>query len=368
MIQDIDSAPSFHEKDTVDRIHEYREHLREDAENFLLHSALKELLVASEAEGRLSTKELEELATVQDDHSRYMPLAAKLVQKAMNWRTHNHMERHQLKDDDLSPEFRETIKRVGSELGMTNEVPIPDDDFEVAVVLGATVKPVAERTDYLYDALENGNSRAEILLGLGAERPMLAPDINNAKAYPYVEQSEVETNLLSFAAQDWFIRHGYDMPSVDPSTPSISWLRDRNYDSKYRYQTVSFEGDQNRPDWAPETIVNISAPYQKDHHPRANTGETIEFMVKLANIQSGDKALFISHQPYLLGQRFEIERLCLEPDIRVSVAGYESRNPNLPATVWGGEIAKAATKASELLAALHDAQESNQPVATRLQA
>jgi hypothetical protein len=329
---------------------EYQERLKEGAESFLLHPALQELLVAAEAEGRVSEEELMHLADIQDNHDQYLPAMADLVNKAMNWRqTDNRMERFHLKDDDLSPEFRDTIKRAAVELMMIEEAPIPDGDFEVGAVLGATVVPVVNRTNYLYDKLEAGGTRVKQLVGLGAERPMMAPDLRNAADYPYVEGTDVvETNLLSHAARDWFARHGYDSPAVDPSSASISLQKDVNYDSRYRFQTVSFNEDQHRPEWAPDTIVTISAPFNKPHHPRANTGETIEFLRKIAELKSGNHALFISHQPYLLGQKFEIERLCLDADIRVDVAGYAATNPNLPATVWGGEIAKAAKKAAEL--------------------
>lgn len=347
-----DASPFAHEKlpTNHETRSEYQDRIKEEAEAFLLHPALQELLVISETEGRITSEELTHLADIQDDHAQYLPAVANLVDKAMNWRqTDNRMERHDLKDDDLSPEFCAAIKHAASELMMINEVPIPEADFEVGAVLGATVVPVVNRTNYLYDKLEAGRTHVTHLVGLGAERPMMAPDLRNANNYPYVEgDGVVETNLLSHAASDWFAAHGYDRPTVDPSTASSSWYRDVNYGSKYRFQTVSFEDGQHRPKWAPETIVTLSAPFEKGHHPRANTGETIEFLRQIAELKSGDRALFISHQPYLLGQKFEVERLCLDSDIRVDVAGYAANNPNLPATVWGGEIAKAAKKAEEL--------------------
>lgn len=330
---------------------EYRERLKDEADAFLFHPALQELLVASEAEGRISEEEINELIAAQDDLEAYPGVVARLVHKAMNWRNDPKMERHQLKDDDLSPEFRATIKRVGAELSMTEAEPIPEGDYAVAAVFGATVAPVASRTDFLYDALERGDVTAKYLIGLGAERPMLAPDLKNAGKYPYVNDSQVETNLLAFAAKDWFERHGYDAPHVDAHSPMTSWQRDANYDSRYQVQTVSFDDGQRRPEWTPEVIVNLSAPYKKDSQPRANTGETIAFLSRIAELKPGDKALFISHQPYLLGQKFETERLCLEGDLRVTIAGYEAR-VNPPATVWGGEIAKAAEKAQQLREAL----------------
>lgn len=330
---------------------EYREQLRDQAEAFLFHPALQELVVAAEAEGRVTEEDMTELIAAQDDLENYPDAIAKLVHKAMNWRHDPKMERHQLKDDDLSPEFRSAIKRIAAELSMTDAEPIPQGHYDVAAVLGATVGPVANRTDFLYDALEGGEATAQYVVGLGAERPMLAPDLKNADKYPYVRESLVETNLLSFAERDWFERNGYDLPHIDTHAPTTSLLRDANYDSRYQVQTVSFEASQHRPAWAPEVIVNLSAPYQKDHHPRANTGETIAFLSRLANLQPGNHALFISHQPYLLGQKFEIERMCLDDDLRVTVAGYEAR-VDPPATVWGGEIAKAVQKAQQLREAL----------------
>jgi hypothetical protein len=336
------------EKQALKEQEAYHERLLEDTEAFLFHPALQELLVASEAEGRISEDELNELVEVQDDPDAYPSVVARLVHKAMNWRNDPKMERHQLKDDDLSPEFRQVIKDAAAELGMTREVPIPDEHYKVAAVLGATVAPVASRTNFLYDSFENGIGNAELLVGLGAERPMLAPDLRNAETYTYVNNSEVETSLLSFAAQDWFDKNGYDTPSVDLSSPTVSWFKDANYESRFRFQTVNFEDGQNKPDWAPETIVNISAPYRRDHHTRANTGETIDFLCRTAELQPGDKALFVSHQPYLLGQKFEIERICYENGVEATLAGYGTSNPNLAATVWGGEIAKAAEKAQQL--------------------
>jgi len=331
---------------------EYREHLRDEAETFLYSPALQKLLAASEAEGRISQEEMAELANVQGNPDEYPSLVASLVHKVMNWRHDPKMERHQLKDDDLSDEYREAIRQAAGELMMTDEVPIPHENYEIAAVLGATVAPVANRTNYLYDALERGDCRAKFLVGLGAERPMMPPDLRNAGPYAYVELSEVETDLLTYASRRWLVEHGYDIPTIDKGSLSNSWLNDRNYGSQYRYQTVSYEDDQHRPDWAPDTIVNLSAPYNHAHHPRANTGETIDFMIKLAELKEGDKALFVSHQPYLLGQKFEIERICLEHGVQVDVAGYESNNAKVTATVLGGEIAKAAQKAQQLREAL----------------
>jgi len=342
----------------VDEMHEYLDRLRDGAEKFLLKPALKKIIFASEAEERLNPEEVDALliAEAEGDTKTQLQLTAKLVQEGLDWRTDANgkvLERHEMPDDkDLSDEYRSIIKDAIDELDeMNREIPIPKKRYKRAAVLGATVGPVAGRTEYLFSKLEESEASAESIVGLGAERLLNAVDLRNSTAYPYVNDSKVETDLLSFAQQAWFTEHGFDTPQIDRYPSATSLLRDQNYDSRYGFQTVSFAEGQKKPDWAPETIVNVSAPYNKAHHQRANTGETINFLKEITDSQEGDEWLFISHQPYVLGQRFEIERICLEGGLRADVAGYKSQNlNNLPATLLGGEIGKAAQKAAELIA------------------
>lgn len=348
------------EKINTPETESYHDFLRDNAEQFLAHPALEKLIVASEALGRLTETDMAELIAARNaGKAEYLGCVAKLVQKAMDWRTAPDgtiLERWETpKDSDLPPEYCEAIKQAGIELMMNDEVPVPDKSFTVGAVFGATVVPIAKRTDFLYDSLENGVGHVDTLLNLGAERSLGPVDRKNAETYPFVNDAAVETDLLDFAAADWYTRHGYDTPTISHHGATTSLRRGATYDTKYDIHMI--DAGKNKPAWAPETSFSLSAPYDKTHHPRANTGETLDFALELAEVKPGDSMLVISHQPYLLGQLFEAQRAGVKYGIRVEGAGYGNLNPALPATIWGGEIAKAATKASELLDAIAQAQE-----------
>jgi|GEM_PF-3296925 len=347
MTTHIDRIPSQEHFDSRD----YRERLQREAEEILFHPSLAHLLTVAAEEHNISEASIEALANTPDTYT-YALTVAKLAKTILDRREGSGIERHQLRDDDLSSRMRETIRRTVNELHMTTETPVPSGSFEIAAVLGATVAPIAKRTDYLYDALEAGTANTSILIGLGAERRLLDVDTKYAHLYPYVSAAEVETELLAHAAQDWFTKNGYTAPVIDRSAPIETFTKDATLGSSHRIQTVTFEDEQSRPGWAPGMIINLSAPFQKTHHPRANTGETVRFLLALADLAPGDRLLFVSSQPYLLGQKFEIQRLCLEAGVEVEVAGYGIDSARLSASALGDEIAKATAKAAALYTAL----------------
>lgn len=364
-VLDLPSTSEQTEKINMQETEKYHDRLRDTAEQFLAHPALEKLIVASEALGRLTETDMADLVAARDSgKSDYLSCVARLVQKAMDWRTAPDgtvLERWETPaDKDLPPEYCDVIKQAGVELMMNDEIPVPNKEYTVGAVLGATVVPIARRTDFLYDSLENGVGQVSTLVNLGAERPLGPVDRKNAETYPYVNDAAVETDLLDLAAADWYARHGYDAPAVSRLGASTSLRQGATYDTKYDIHII--EPGQNRPAWAPEMSFSLSAPYDKTHHPRANTGETLDFALELAEAQPGNTMLVISHQPYLLGQLFEAQRAGVDYGIQVEGAGYANLNPALPATIWGGEIAKAATKASELLDAVAAANRESQEV------
>ncbi|QQG50796.1 MAG: hypothetical protein HZB75_04725 [Candidatus Saccharibacteria bacterium] len=358
-VLDLPSPNEQNEKINTPETEKYHDLLRDNAEQFLAHPALEKLIVASEALGRLTDEDMAELVAAREaGKAEYLRSVAKLVQKAMDWRTAPDgtiLERWETpKDSDLPPEYCEAIKQAGIELMMNDEVPVPNKKFSVGAVFGATVVPIAKRTDFFYDSLEDGVGQIDTLINLGAERPLGPVDRKNAEAYPYVNNASVETDLLDLAAIDWYTRHGYAAPKLSYYSRSTALRWGPTYDTTYNIHTI--DAEQSRPDWAPEMSFSLSAPYDKTHHPRANTGETLDFAMEITEVKPGDTMLVISHQPYLLGQLFEAQRVGIDHGVQVEGAGYGNLNPALPATVWGGEIAKAATKANELLEAIAQAE------------
>lgn len=331
--------------------YDYQERLKHEAEELLFHPALRHLLAVATEEQLIPQAAYSALLSSADEDG-YASSVALLAKTAFDRRHGTGIERHQLNDDPLSLQLAEAIRQTVGELHMTKDIPVPTGSFEVAAVLGATAAPIAKRTNYLYDALEKGATRASVVVGLGAERPLSDIDTRYARLYPYINETRVETELLAHAAKDWFAAHGYSAPAVDQSVPAEAYVKDETFGSKYRIQTVAFDDGAYVPQWAPNMIINLSPPFEKTHHPRANTGETIRFLLKLADLQPGCKLLFTSSQPYLLGQKFEIQRLCLDAGVEVEVAGYGVNNTHLSAAALGDEIAKATTKAAALHAAL----------------
>lgn len=347
MTTHVEPIPSYERTTSND----YRERLKREAETALFHPALYELLTIAADDG-LASPEAISLLSDSSNKDEYATAVATLTQTIFDRRRGTGIERYQLTDKALSSRIIEAVRRTVEALNMTTEVPVPKGSFEIAAVLGATAAPVAKRTNYLYDALEKETAAAPMLVGLGAERPLRDGDTKYVDLYPYIEEAKVETDLLAHAARDWFKLHGYSVPIIDPSVPAEVYTKDATLGSRYRIQTVTFEDDARKPCWSPSMIINLSPPFDKSHHPRATTGETIQFLLELADFQPGDKLLLASSQPYLAGQKFETQRLCLDAGIEVEVAGYGIDCSGLSGAALGDEIAKATTKAAALYTAL----------------
>ncbi len=185
---------------------------------------------------------------------------------------------------ELSPEDHARILRNAQELGLVEAHDPTQPFYDYLVALGGARLSCQLRPLRAAEVIQNGVRTRRIAL-LGAARPI--PDSEREATDTYAPGAVDEFDLIVAGGQQAF---GFDPQSFDeeryehPDNANLSWLI-RRFKASTLKETLP--------------IVAISAPSSDPERRRANSADTLRFLLDKERISSASRLLLITSQIYV---------------------------------------------------------------------
>jgi hypothetical protein len=209
------------------------------------------------------------------------------------------------------PEYMDArILKAAKQLGLVESQPPAQLSYDYIVVLGGARLSCQLRPLLAADIIRSGVHANKIAL-LGSARPVT--DSERDATDTYAPGAVDEFDLIVAGAQEQFALERstfHEDRNDDQDQPNLRWI-------VRRYQT-SF-------DRRPFDILAISAPSSDPAHRRANSADTIRFLLDKENVQPGNRLLLITSQIYVPYVQLEALRtVALPAKVFVETIGFPS--------------------------------------------